>query len=230
MSIETMVFEVGLVIVATILYFLIERYVRKFWWIMAIGLLGVAAIAYPIYRHFHPSSLMLSPSWIFLLLLLATWGLIWYDIRETQRNGEIRPIRTVHRWWNQSTFDHFYTLDPAGEQAPMNGYTYDGAKRRFKLFPTGTVGTTPFYRLFNPATRHHFYTSDPHLESALNNGFHLEGVIGNIAASQLPGTVALSHWFHSGKGNHFYTTDLSGELASTLGYHFQGISGYVQPR
>jgi hypothetical protein len=32
----------------------------------------------------------------------------------------------LHRWWNRTYADHFYTTDPAGELAEPAGYEYQG--------------------------------------------------------------------------------------------------------
>jgi hypothetical protein len=83
-SIDLFVFELGLAIVATVLYFVIERYVERGWWIFILGLIGLLAFFYPIFRHFYYTRPSIS-SWTYLLLLLATWALVGYDVYDRRR-------------------------------------------------------------------------------------------------------------------------------------------------
>ncbi len=133
-------------------------------------------------------------------------------------------MRIVYRWWNSTIGDHFYTLDPSGELAPAS-YVAEGA--RFRMYPAGTPGTTPFLRFWSSTASDHFYTASAdegvHAEGL---GYTSEGDIGNIGTSTLPGSIALHRYLNGTIGDHFYTTD---SAAPDSAYQSEGIAGYVLP-
>jgi hypothetical protein len=131
----------------------------------------------------------------------------------------------VHRYLAGS--DYLYTTNPQAEASSLQlkGYRYTGIA--FRLFASGTPGTTDFFRWFNPIKEDHYYSSDSKGGKPLP-GYLLEGAIGNIATSRLSGTRELYRWFNPSKGGHFYTTDQAGEGITKKGYRFDGIAGFVR--
>jgi hypothetical protein len=123
--------------------------------------------------------------------------------------------------------DHFYTINPDGELAPLAGYELDGVS--CFVFGNRAQGTQPLFRWFHPSTGDHFYTLDPNGELAPANGYNSEGTACYVFSSQQPNTVPLFRWFNPGSGDHFYTTDPSGELAPGSGFISEGISCHVFP-
>jgi hypothetical protein len=133
----------------------------------------------------------------------------------------------VRRWWRADRSDHYYTTEPKGEVAKLKTYADEGTC--FRLFPSGTGGTTPLFQWFHSSRMDHFYTTDPTGEIAKSLGYKFQGILGQVALSELPGTVALYRWWNPTTLDHFYTTDPVGEIAPQIGYYFEGVSGYVRP-
>jgi hypothetical protein len=131
----------------------------------------------------------------------------------------------VHRY--TAGFDHLYTTNPQAEAAriQVKGYRPNGIV--FRLFTTGTPGTTDFFRWFNPSKGDHYYSYDPK-GGKLLPGYVFEGSIGNIGTSRLTGTRELYRWFNPSTSGHFYTTDQGGEGMAKKGYRFDGIAGFVR--
>jgi hypothetical protein len=130
----------------------------------------------------------------------------------------------VHRYLAGS--DYLYTTNPKAEASRLQLKRYQHIGIAFRLFPSGTPGTTDFFRWFNPSKGDHYYSYNPKGDKPLP-GYLFEGSIGNIATSRLTGTKELYRWFHPAKGGHFYTTDQAGEGIAKKGYRFDGIAGFV---
>jgi hypothetical protein len=124
--------------------------------------------------------------------------------------------------------DYLYTTNPQAESSRLQVKGYRSLGLAFRLFSSGTPGTTDFYRWFNPVKGDHFYSSDPTGGGKPLQGYLFEGTIGNIATSRLTGTRELYRWHNPDAGRHFYTTNQAGEGMGKKGYRFDGISGFVR--
>ncbi|MDA8123609.1 MAG: hypothetical protein M0009_00265 [Deltaproteobacteria bacterium] len=124
--------------------------------------------------------------------------------------------------------DYLYTTNPTGELSRLQAKGYRNLGIAFRLFSSGTAGTTEFFRWFNPALGDHYYSSEPGGGVKVLNGYLFEGSIGNIATFRLAGTKELYRWYNPSTGRHFYTTDQGGEGFGKKGYRFDGIAGYVR--
>lgn len=81
------------------------------------------------------------------------------------------------RFYDPSTYTHFWTVDPAGELFTVT----PGVIREFNagyVFSNQEQGTVPIYRFNNPATGVHFWSTDVNGEgvAGAGSGFQLEGV------------------------------------------------------
>jgi hypothetical protein len=124
--------------------------------------------------------------------------------------------------------DYLYTTNPQVEASRLQLKGYRNLGIVFRLFNSGTPGTTDFFRWFNPVKGDHFYSSDPAGGGKPLQGYLFEGPIGNIATSRLTGTRELYRWYHPKTGCHFYTTNQAGEGLAKKGYRFDGIAGFVR--
>ncbi len=128
----------------------------------------------------------------------------------------------VHRSYSNGNSQHFYTTS-AAEAACCTYFveTYN----YYYLDTFQAPGTTVWYRCANGFQ--HFYTTDVTCE--LWGPGALEGGMGYIATSQLPGTTPLYRSWHPVNGDHFYTTSYGEHLnaVNALGYWDEGAPGYV---
>ena len=124
--------------------------------------------------------------------------------------------------------DYLFTTNPQAEASRLHVKGYKNLGIVFRLFSSGTPGTTDFFRWFNPVKGDHFYSSDPVGGGKPLQGYLFEGSIGNIATSRLTGTRELYRWYNPRTGHHFYTTNQGGEGPTKKGYRFEGITGYVR--
>jgi hypothetical protein len=125
-------------------------------------------------------------------------------------------------------YDYLYTANPQTEIKILQSKGYIKQGIAYRLFSSGTPGTTPFYRWYNPEKRDHFYSHDMQGEGKSLKGYLYEGLIGNIATSRLTNTRELYRWYNPSTGCHFYSTDPNGEAIIKKGYRFNGIAGYVR--
>ena len=124
--------------------------------------------------------------------------------------------------------DYLFTTNPQAEASRLQVKGYRNLGIAFRLFSSGTPGTTDFFRWFNPVKGDHFYSSDPVGGGKPLQGYLFEGSIGNIATSRLTGTRELFRWYNPKTGCHFYTTNKGDEGLAKKGYRFEGITGYVR--
>ncbi|MDI6776369.1 MAG: hypothetical protein QMD03_03870 [Syntrophales bacterium] len=138
----------------------------------------------------------------------------------------IPRILDVYRY--AKGFYYLYTTNPQAEaeRIRVGGYKKQGIA--FRLFSSGTPGTTEFYRWYNPQKGDYFYSYEQSGGGKSLKGYFFEGTIGNIATSRLTNTRELYRWFNPSTGCHFYTTDPKGEGNTKKGYRFEGIAGYVR--
>jgi len=133
----------------------------------------------------------------------------------------------VFRYFNGT--DYMFTSDPEAEsrKLSLNHYVKEGIA--FRLFPSGTPGTTEFYRWYHPQKKSHFYHYNITGGGKDLRGYVFEGSIGNIATSKLTNTIELYRWYNSKTGHYLYTTDRQGGRINKRNYQFDGIAGYVRP-
>jgi len=124
--------------------------------------------------------------------------------------------------------DYLYTSNPQAEAPRLQAKGFVGLGITFRLFNSGTPGTTDFLRWYNPAKGDHYYSHDPQGGGKSLSGYHFEGSIGSIATSRLVGTRELYRWYNPSTGTHFYSTDPGGEGITKKGYRFDGIAGFVR--
>jgi len=149
----------------------------------------------------------------------------------------------VHRYFNGTTNDHFYTTN-GGEigttnkgQTGNHGFTSEGDA--FYVSSVHFPGLVPIYRYFSDSTHDHLYTTNAgeigttEVGHAGNHGYKYEGVLGYVASQHIPGTVPIHRYYQGEKHDHFYTTD-GGEIGTTEvghtghhGFKYEGVLGYA---
>jgi hypothetical protein len=138
-----------------------------------------------------------------------------------ESTGKVIPI---YRYMKGS--DQFLTDSPGAEDAGLlKGYQRQGLA--FRLFTSGTPGTSEFYRWFNAARGSHYYAFDQD-KKPVPAGYARERLIGNIATVKLAGSRELYRWYNPKTGFYYYTTDSGGEGFTKKGFRFDGTAGYVK--
>ena len=133
-------------------------------------------------------------------------------------------VHPIHRAYSHQATDHFYTTDR--EEIEAAGYTLEH-EDYFWLRDDDDDDTVPLWRCWSAQESDHFYTTSGSCEDAPD--MVLEGNIGFIATTQLPGAVPLLRLYKS--GDHFYTVSAAeAESAQAAhGYTFEKVVGYVWP-
>ncbi len=131
---------------------------------------------------------------------------------------------SIHRSVNRSTGLHFYTTSRT--EAQCCGFTVESFDY-FSLYRNPAPGLAAFYRCFSDGR--HFYTTSSTCE--LLGAGALEGRIGYIATSQVPGSVQLYRAFRPRNGDHLYTTSLAefNDAIRNGGYTGEPSAGWVFP-
>jgi hypothetical protein len=140
--------------------------------------------------------------------------------------SNVQKLLDVYRY--ARGYDFFLTTNPQAESRSLQAGNYQKQGIAFRLFGSGTPGTTGFHRWYNPQKGDRFYSSDPKGGRRSLNGYFYEGIIGNIATSRLTNSRELYRWYNPSTGNHFFTTDPRGDGMTKKGYRFDGIAGYVR--
>lgn len=96
MSIDAVVCELGLVIFGTALYFLMERYITKLKWLLAICIVGLCVSLYPIFLHFHPGNPQSVSRWLYMFSLFGASALLAYDIYLRRRRAKTSSELVIH--------------------------------------------------------------------------------------------------------------------------------------
>ncbi len=160
------------------------------------------------------------------IVLDSNGGKVAVEISFEVSEDNIPKIMDIYRFAAGS--DYLFTANPQAEANILRtrGYKKDGIA--YRLFSSGTPGTTPFHRWYNARKNDHFYSHDLRGEWKSLQGYVYEGAIGNIATSRLTNTRELYRWHNPATGCHFYSTDPGGEAIIKKGYRFDGIAGYVR--
>jgi M6 family metalloprotease-like protein len=131
----------------------------------------------------------------------------------------------LHRYWNDTAGDHFYTTSWAELGSGNYGWVYEGVQCYVHAAPE--AGTVPLHRYWNGDIADHFYTTDFGELGSGNYGWLYEGVQCYVYPSPTTDTVALHRYWNSDIGDHFYTTEW-GELGSgNYGWVYEGVQCYV---
>lgn len=124
----------------------------------------------------------------------------------------------VHRAYNASTGEHFYTSSLA--EAMSAGFVVE-FQNYFRVYAAEHPGLVPLNRCVTACGKHLYTTS------ATCEGTTFEGTLGFISPNDSAGT-ALYRAFHPGNCDHFYTTSAAEWNNATAGvYVAEGITGYV---
>ena len=161
-----------------------------------------------------------------LLLLLVVGGFVGFSFLET-KSAQAVPLNPVYRLYNQTTGNHFYTIDyNEAIVATSNGYVEESNG----LYGIGwNRAATPItiYRLYSKYTGDHFYTSDEaEAYAAYNDGFGWYAFEEGWDDSY-PGGPIIHRFFDLKTGGHFYTanqaeaTYVNDNLIAT--YKYEGI-------
>ncbi len=127
----------------------------------------------------------------------------------------------VHRSYNPTTGEHFYTTD-IGE-AQCCGFVLEFSDY-YDLYQSPQPGLTGLYRCIKPSGKH-FYTQSPTCE-----GQTVEFVLGYIAtAENTAGSTPLYRMYRPANDDHFYTTSAAerNNAVNNLGYLDEGDVGHV---
>jgi len=149
----------------------------------------------------------------------------------------------VHRYYHDSSHDHFYTTNAneigtiTNGQVGNNGYKSEGVA--FYALTHSAHETVPLYRYWNGSNKDHFYTADVNEIGATqngqtgNHGYTCEGVVAYVSAKPFAGMVPLYRYWHATNSDHFYSTNVQEINATTkgqvgnYGYSCEGVAGYV---
>uniref|UniRef100_A0A7S3YV44 DUF5648 domain-containing protein n=1 Tax=Lotharella globosa TaxID=91324 RepID=A0A7S3YV44_9EUKA len=157
---------------------------------------------------------------------------------ESNFTSEAGPV-PLYRFWNDQTFDHFYTTDRK-QGAAKRGYSFE--KIECKLLGSSSDGAVALHKYSNPTQAHdHLYTVDANLVGSTQVGqmgnfeYVYEGVAGYCYPTAKTGTVALHRYWQPNIEDHFYTTDpdtigttTPGEEGNS-GYKYEKVECYVLP-
>ena len=92
----------------------------------------------------------------------------------------------------------------------------------YDIYAATHSGLTAWRRCLK-ANGKHFYTTSANCE-----GTTVEGVMGYVSTSELPGSTALYRSFNGNNGDHLFTTSLSEHQGAVAGnYQDEGIAAYV---
>jgi hypothetical protein len=117
----------------------------------------------------------------------------------------------VHRFVNDNTGQHFYTIDEAEKYSVLQNYTwfrYEGIG--FCAYPTEQPETLPVYRFFNKDVGCHFYTLDEAEKGTDlqdDTCFRYEGIAFYVFSTEQPETLPVYRFFNKDIHGHFYTLD-----------------------
>ena len=128
----------------------------------------------------------------------------------------------LHRYWNGSIGNHFYTTDFSTYGSGDATRLYEGIECYVEANPV--PGSLPLNRYWNAGIGDHFYTTD---WLGTDPFWTFERVEGFVHATQLPGTVPLYRYWNAGIGDHFYTKDWNTFGNGTPTWVYEGVQCYV---
>jgi Repeat of unknown function (DUF5648) len=132
----------------------------------------------------------------------------------------------LHRYFNASVRDHFYTTSWAELGSGGHGWVYEGVQCH--VYATQQPDTVPLHRYWNGRVGDHFYTTNFGELGSDKHGWHYEGIQCYVAPGPGAGTTPLHRYWSAQAGDHFYTTNF-GELGSGgHDYVYEGIQCYVR--
>nr|WP_314496632.1 MAC/perforin domain-containing protein [uncultured Chryseobacterium sp.] len=131
---------------------------------------------------------------------------------DNQVQMEFVPIQ-IHRYYNNSSTDHFYTKDTGSFSG--SGYGYEGVA--FLAYNYKAPGSVPVYRYWNGTD--HYYSTSPGAPS----GYSAEGIEFYAYPSQSNGSRPVYQYYGRKKGDHFYTTSQQ----NYANYTYEGIPFYA---
>jgi len=163
--------------------------------------------------------------------------------------GYVSPVEfpgsvAILRYWQPSTHDHLYTVDPK-----EIGTTHVGTAGNHGYSFEGVVGyaypaqhhVKPVYRYWNANTKDHLYTADPNEIGAHNpgevgkHGYSGEGVSFHVFTHHHHGLVPVYRYWQPNTHDHLYSANPA-EIGTTHqgqagnhGYTCEGVLGYVSP-
>lgn len=129
---------------------------------------------------------------------------------DNQVQMEYVPI-DIHRYYNQSTTDHYYTRTPGA----YGGYGYEGVD--FRAYNYKAPGTVAIYRYWNGTD--HYYTTAPGAPA----GYASEGIEFYAYPSQVSGSRPIYQYYGRKRGDHYYTTSYQ----AYPNYNYEGIAFYA---
>jgi hypothetical protein len=127
----------------------------------------------------------------------------------------------IHRLYNPNNHDHLYGLDP--NEGGYLGYYPEGVNY-FYVLAQPAADHTGLYRCYVQWSGDHMLSTDPNCEGTVN-----EGLLGQIATTQVAGTVPLYRLYNPSNRDHFYTVDANERQYAMwyYGYTDEGVTGYV---
>lgn len=144
--------------------------------------------------------------------------------------GAVPPaagLAPLHRYWNASIGDHFYTTNWGELGSGRYGWTYEGVQ--CDIAPVARSGLVPLYRYWNSSAGDHFYTTNWGELGSGRYGWAYEGIQGYVSPTPQPGLIAVYRYWNSKNADHFYTTNWSELGGGNYGYSYEGIQCYVWP-
>ena len=164
------------------------------------------------------TDLYLSPgTWYYVISAHNPYG-------ESPLSEEVEiSFRTpLHRYYNATITDHFYTTDFSELGAGNASWVYEGVACYVE--PDQTVGSVQFDRYWNGVTQSHYYTIDATFNEP---GWQNEGYVGFAYPYQISYSVPLYHYHNSTDADHFYTTDWNALGSGNATWTYFGVAAYV---
>ena len=84
----------------------------------------------------------------------------------------------LHRWYNPSIGDHYYSAERSGGRKNLQGYIYGGTVGNIATIRL--PGTRELYCWFNAETGRHYFTTDAAGEGIGRRGYRFEGTVGFV--------------------------------------------------
>ncbi len=126
---------------------------------------------------------------------------------------------SVHRSYSAATGEHFYTTD--FNEAQCCGYAVEN-QNYYDIYAGSHPGLTGWYRCVKPSGLHLYTTS------STCEGTTVEGLMGYVSITELPGSTPLYRSFNGNNGDHLFTTSLAEHQGAVAGpYVDEGIVAYV---